>query len=128
FDVNFFGLVAGTLAVLPGMLDRRSGVVVNVASDSARAPEPGQGAYAATKAAIAAFSESVAHEVADRGVHVHVLYPAWVPTAMGERRARRRRPRRRHHRRRPGHRPWHGPAPGAQRRVDRGRRVEAAPR
>src|SRR5438552_5676728 len=83
FDVNFFGHVAGTLAVLPRMLDRRSGVVVNVASDSARAPEPGQGAYAATKAAIAAFSESVAHEVADRGVHVHVLYPAWVPTAMG---------------------------------------------
>ena len=29
------------------------------------------------------FSEAVAHEVADRGVHVHVLYPAWVPTAMG---------------------------------------------
>lgn len=83
FDVNFFGLVAGTLAVMPGMLDRRSGVVVNVSSDSARAPEPGQGAYAATKAAVSAFTESIAHEVSNRGVHVHVLYPAWVPTAMG---------------------------------------------
>jgi NAD(P)-dependent dehydrogenase (short-subunit alcohol dehydrogenase family) len=83
FDINFFGVVAGTLAVVPGMLQRRSGVVVNVSSDSARAPEPGQAAYAASKAAIAAFSESVAHEVADRGVHIHVLYPAWVPTAMG---------------------------------------------
>ena len=83
FDVNFFGLVAGTLAVLPGMLARGSGVVVNVSSDSARAPEPHGGGYAATKAAIAAFTESVAHEVADRGVHVHVLYPGWVPTAMG---------------------------------------------
>jgi short-subunit dehydrogenase len=83
FETNFFGLVAATLAVLPGMLDRRSGIIVNVSSDSARAPEPGQSAYAATKAAVAAFSESVAHEVADRGVHVHVLYPAWVPTAMG---------------------------------------------
>lgn len=83
FATNFFGLVAGTLAVIPGMLARRSGIVVNVASDSARAPEPKQGAYAASKAAVATFTESVAHEVADRGVHVHVLYPAWVPTAMG---------------------------------------------
>jgi short-subunit dehydrogenase len=83
FDVNFFGVVVGTLAVLPGMLARRYGVVVNVSSDSARAPEPRHGAYAASKAAVSAFTETVAHEVAERGVHVHVLYPAWVPTAMG---------------------------------------------
>jgi len=83
FDVNVFGVMTGTLAVLPGMLARRSGIVVNVSSDSARAPEPRHGAYAASKAAVAAFTEAVAHEVADRGVHVHVLYPAWVPTAMG---------------------------------------------
>jgi NAD(P)-dependent dehydrogenase (short-subunit alcohol dehydrogenase family) len=83
FDVNFFGTVAGTLAVLPGMVDRGSGIVVNVSSDSARAPEPGQGAYAASKAAVSAFTESAAHEVAPRGVSVHVLYPGWVPTAMG---------------------------------------------
>jgi hypothetical protein len=83
FDVNFFGVVTGTLAVIPGMVARRSGIVVNVSSDSARAPEPRHGAYAASKAAVSAFSESVTHEVADRGVHVHVLYPAWVPTAMG---------------------------------------------
>ena len=83
FDVNFFATVAGTLAVVPGMVDRGWGVVVNVSSDTVRAPEPRQGAYAASKAAISAFSESVAHEVAARGVHVHVLYPGWVPTAMG---------------------------------------------
>jgi len=83
FDVNVFGVIAGTLAVIPGMLARRSGIVVNVSSDSARAPEPKHGAYAASKAAVAVFSETVAHEVTDRGVHVHVLYPAWVPTAMG---------------------------------------------
>jgi len=83
FDVNVFGVVAGTLAVVPGMAARGSGTVVNVSSDSARAPEPGHGAYAASKAAVAAFTEAVAHEVAERGVHVHVLYPAWVPTAMG---------------------------------------------
>lgn len=83
FDVNFFSVVTGTLAVLPGMLERGAGVIVNVSSDSARAPEPRQGGYAASKAAISAFSESIAHEVASAGVHVHVLYPGWVPTAMG---------------------------------------------
>jgi len=80
---NYDAVVAGTLAVLPGMLRRRSGIVVNVSSDSSRAPEPRDGGYAASKAAVSAFTESVAHEIAGRGVHVHVLYPAWVPTAMG---------------------------------------------
>jgi NAD(P)-dependent dehydrogenase (short-subunit alcohol dehydrogenase family) len=83
FETNFFGLVAGTLSVLPKMTDRGSGIVVNVSSDAARAPEPRHGAYSASKAAVSAFTESVAHEVAASGVHVHVLYPAWVPTAMG---------------------------------------------
>ena len=83
FDVNFFAAVAGTLAVVPGMVERGWGVIVNVSSDTARAPEPRQGAYAASKAAVSAFSESVANEVVGRGVHVHVLYPGWVPTAMG---------------------------------------------
>jgi NAD(P)-dependent dehydrogenase (short-subunit alcohol dehydrogenase family) len=83
FDVNFFGVVTGTLTVLPGMVERRSGIVVNVSSDSARAPEPRHGAYSASKAAVTAFTDTVAHEVARHRVHVHVLYPAWVPTAMG---------------------------------------------
>ena len=83
FDVNFFATVTGTLTVVPGMIERGWGAVVNVSSDTARAPEPSQGAYAASKAAVSAFSESVAHEVAPKGVHIHVLYPGWVPTAMG---------------------------------------------
>jgi NAD(P)-dependent dehydrogenase (short-subunit alcohol dehydrogenase family) len=82
-DVNFFGPAAGTLAVVPGMVARRSGIVVNVSSDSVRAPVAGIPAYAASKGALSAFTESVAHEVAELGVHVHVLYPGWVPTPMG---------------------------------------------
>src|SRR4051794_26150577 len=81
--INYLAVAAGTLAVLPGMRRRRTGVVVNVSSDVARAPEPNEAAYAASKAAIAAFTESISHEVASDGVSVHVLYPAWVPTAMG---------------------------------------------
>jgi len=82
-STNYFGVVAGTLAVIPGMMRRSDGIIVNVSSDSARAPEPQGGGYAASKAAVSAFTESVAYEVARAGVRVHVLYPAWVPTAMG---------------------------------------------
>jgi NAD(P)-dependent dehydrogenase (short-subunit alcohol dehydrogenase family) len=82
-DVNYFGVVNGTLTVLPGMLARGSGVIVNVSSDSARAPAAEGAAYASSKAAVSAFTESAAHEVAGRGVQLHVLYPGWVPTPMG---------------------------------------------
>ena len=83
-EINYFAAVAGTLAVLPGMRERGTGVVVNVSSDSGRAPGPREIAYGASKAALSAFSESVAFRVEGSGVHVHVLYPGWVPTPMGQ--------------------------------------------
>ncbi len=82
-ETNYFAPVAGTLAVLPGMSRRGSGVVVNVSSDAARAPSPGEGNYSASKAALTAFTESLAFEAEKHGVHLHLLYPGWVPTAMG---------------------------------------------
>jgi NAD(P)-dependent dehydrogenase (short-subunit alcohol dehydrogenase family) len=82
--VNFEAAVAGTLAVLRGMLERGHGVVCNVSSDHGRAPSPGTPAYCASKAALSAFTESIAHETAERGVRLHVLYPGWVPTALGQ--------------------------------------------
>jgi short-subunit dehydrogenase len=84
-ETNYFAAVAGTLAVLPGMRHRRQGVVVNVSSDSGRAPSPHEAAYGATKAALSAFTESMAFDVESSGVRLHVLYPGWVPTAMGTR-------------------------------------------
>lgn len=80
---NYFAPVAGTLAVLPGMVRRRRGVVVNVSSDSGRAPGPGEPAYGPSKAALSAFTESMAMRVEASGVRLHVLYPGWVPTPMG---------------------------------------------
>ena len=82
-ETNYFAAVAGTLAVLPGMLERHHGVVVNVSSDSGRAPSPHEAAYSASKAALSAFTESLSFDTEGKGVHLHVLYPGWVPTAMG---------------------------------------------
>jgi short-subunit dehydrogenase len=82
-DTNYFAAVAATLAVLPGMFERHRGAIVNVSSDSGRAPSPHEAAYSASKAALSAFTESMAFDTEGTGVHLHVLYPGWVPTAMG---------------------------------------------
>jgi short-subunit dehydrogenase len=83
FDVNFFAPVAATLAVIPTMLERGRGTVVNVSSDGGRLPSPGPGAYPSSKAALSAFSESISFRLAPRGVRVHVVYPAFMPTELG---------------------------------------------
>lgn len=82
--VNFRAAARAVLAVVPGMLARRRGAVLNVSSDHGRAPGPGTPAYCASKAALSAFTESVAHEVSGRGVHLHLLYPGWVPTPLSQ--------------------------------------------
>ena len=82
-EVNFMAAVGGTLAVIPGMFERESGIVLNVSSDGGRLPAPGPGAYPASKAALSAFTESVSYRASGRGVHLHVVYPAWMPTQMG---------------------------------------------
>jgi NAD(P)-dependent dehydrogenase (short-subunit alcohol dehydrogenase family) len=82
-ETNYFAPVAGTLAVLPGMKTRGRGVIVNVSSDSGRAPSARESAYGASKAALSAFTESASIAAEGTGVHLHVLYPGWVPTPMG---------------------------------------------
>jgi short-subunit dehydrogenase len=81
-ETNFFAVVAGTLAVLPGMRARKRGVVVNVSSDTGRAPTPGEAGYSASKAAVSAFTEALSFDTEADGVLLHVLYPGWVPTEM----------------------------------------------
>jgi NAD(P)-dependent dehydrogenase (short-subunit alcohol dehydrogenase family) len=58
-------------------------VIVNVSSDSGRAPGPGEPGYCASKAALSAFTESLALSIDRTAVRLHILYPGWVPTAMG---------------------------------------------
>jgi NAD(P)-dependent dehydrogenase (short-subunit alcohol dehydrogenase family) len=83
FDVNFFAPVAATLAVLPAMVERGRGMVVNVSSDGGRLPAPGPGAYPSSKAALGTFTESTSFRLGPKGVHMHVVYPAFMATDLG---------------------------------------------
>ena len=83
FDVNFFAPVAAMLAVLPAMVARGTGIIVNVSSDGGRLPSPGPGAYPSSKAALSALTESTYFRLTTKGVRVHVVYPAFMRTALG---------------------------------------------
>lgn len=72
-EINFFAAVAAVLAVLPGMLVRQCGIIVNVSSDLARIPIPDVGGYAASKAALSAFTESLSFIAGDQGVQFIAL-------------------------------------------------------
>src|SRR5262249_3540954 len=69
-DLNVTGLVAMTRLFLPGMVERKRGTIINVASTAAFQGLPYMATYAATKAFVLSFTEGVAGEVADSGVKV----------------------------------------------------------
>ena len=75
FETNTFGTIALTQAVLPQMRARRSGVIVNVTSSVTYKPLPLVGTYRAAKAAVNAFTESLAPEVEAFGIRVHIVLP-----------------------------------------------------
>ena len=75
FETNFFGLVALTKAVLPGMRQRRSGHIVNISSIGGLLSFAATGYYHATKFAVEGISESLALEVAPLGIKVTIVEP-----------------------------------------------------
>lgn len=81
-DVNVWGLVVGLRAVLPGMLARGHGHVVNVASMAGKVPLPGMAVYNASKFAAVGLSEAVRREVAGTGVTVSCVMPSAVRTEL----------------------------------------------
>jgi len=74
-DVNYLGTVYTTKAILPGMLARGSGMIVNISSMAAIISLPGYAGYGASKFAVRGFTESVRSEVKRKGIHVAVVYP-----------------------------------------------------
>jgi NAD(P)-dependent dehydrogenase (short-subunit alcohol dehydrogenase family) len=79
--VNFFGHVAVTQALLPALVAGR-GRVVNISSVGGRVAFPTSGAYAASKFALEAVSDVLRREVGRHGVHVIVIEPGTVNSAM----------------------------------------------
>jgi NAD(P)-dependent dehydrogenase (short-subunit alcohol dehydrogenase family) len=85
FETNTLGTIAMTQAVLPQFRERRSGVVVNVTSSVTLRPLHLLSVYTASKAAVNAFSESLALELEQFGVRVRVVLPGRAPeTRFGE--------------------------------------------
>jgi 3-oxoacyl-[acyl-carrier protein] reductase len=81
-DVNVDGVFRCCRAVLPQMMHRRRGSIVNISSLSAVSGVAGQTAYAASKAALLGMARALAREVGKRGIRVNAVLPGFVPTEM----------------------------------------------
>lgn len=85
--VNLWGVVHGTRAFVPRMVEQGEGHVVNTASIAGLVSAPGMAAYCATKHAVVAFSECLHHDLAlatGGDVRVSVVCPAWVKTHIAD--------------------------------------------
>ncbi|MBI3892842.1 MAG: SDR family oxidoreductase [Candidatus Wallbacteria bacterium] len=79
-DLNARALVALTHLFVPAMVQRRSGAVINLGSIGSFMSCPNMATYAATKAFILSFSEAIAHELQEHGVHVMCVCPGGTST------------------------------------------------
>ena len=82
--VNLSGAFRLIRAVLPGMMAREAGSIVNVSSVLAQSGMKRSAAYSASKAGLDQLTRVLAVEYADRGIRVNVVAPAWVYTPMNE--------------------------------------------
>jgi NAD(P)-dependent dehydrogenase (short-subunit alcohol dehydrogenase family) len=79
-DVNFWGVVHGTRAYLPLLIEQGSGAIANVSSVFGLVGWPTQGAYCASKAAVKGYTESLRHEVRGTGVRAVCIHPGGIDT------------------------------------------------
>jgi len=80
--INLTGTYQCTRAVLPGMIERRSGRVINIASTAGRIGYQYTAAYCAAKHGVLGLTRAVALEVAAKGITVNAVCPGWVDTEM----------------------------------------------
>jgi len=80
--INLRGTFLCCHYVLPQMVERRQGVVINIGSSSGTIPEDMSGAYGATKWGVIGYTTSLAKSVREHGVQVNGLNPGWVETDM----------------------------------------------
>jgi short-subunit dehydrogenase len=80
--INYLSPMRLTMALLPHMVERGSGTIVNVSSIAATLSAPGESAYDASKAALTAFSEAMAVDLWETGIKVMVVYPGVIDTDL----------------------------------------------
>ena len=80
--INLTGALHMHHAVLPGMVERKRGRIINIASDAARVGSSGEAVYAACKGGLVAFSKTLAREHARHGITVNVVCPGPTDTAL----------------------------------------------
>ncbi len=80
--INFKGVVHTCHAILPHMSERKQGAIVNLSSDTARVGSFGEAIYSASKAAVIAFSKTLAREHARDRVRVNAVCPGLVDTPL----------------------------------------------
>lgn len=81
-DANLTSVFNVTRNILPLMIDRNYGRIINISSINGRKGQFGQCNYSATKAALFGFSKSLALEVANKGITVNTISPGYIDTAM----------------------------------------------
>lgn len=81
-DVNIKGILTGTHLVLPDMLERNEGTIINISSIAGKKTFPQHSVYCGTKFAVHAISESIRKEVAGSNVRITVIAPGVVETPL----------------------------------------------
>jgi len=84
-DVNLVAVIECAQAVLPAMMQHKSGHIVNVASIAGFVGLPGSSVYSATKSAVVSFSDALRREVREHGIQVTALCPGFVATNFSPR-------------------------------------------
>jgi short-subunit dehydrogenase len=80
--INYLSPMRLTMALLPQMLERGAGTIVNISSIAAQLSAPGEAAYDASKAALTAFSEAMAMDLWETGIKLMVVYPGVIDTDL----------------------------------------------
>jgi 2-hydroxycyclohexanecarboxyl-CoA dehydrogenase len=81
-EINFKGCLRLSHRVIPSMVQRQHGRVINIASDAARVGSPLEAVYSGAKGGVVAFTKTLAREVARHGVNVNVVCPGPTETPM----------------------------------------------
>jgi 2-hydroxycyclohexanecarboxyl-CoA dehydrogenase len=80
--INYRGVINSCFAVLPTMVQQKRGCIVNISSDSARVGSMGEAVYSGAKAAVIAFSKTLAREHARDNIRVNVVCPGLADTPL----------------------------------------------